>query len=359
MIKNFFHFNIIPGHSGNLGEIVMGRPRALNAHNQAMCITLATQLHEWAQDNSIKAVIIRSADERAFCAGGDIRELYDIGRHGQWSRACDFFYDEYRLVKQIYHYPKPYIALIDGIAMGGGLGISVHGSHCLVTERALLAMPEAAIGFFPDVAGSYFFNRSPGKLGVYLALTGARIKAADAIYTGLAKTMLSSSHIPALIEALAATQFPGDARVGVDQILQEFSITPDPAPLTSLQTKIDQYFAGNNLESILNILEQDQSDWAKNTLHLLHSRSPTSLKVILQQLRVTNEADITACLRLDYILAQSFLQSHDFYEGVRAVVVDKNQDARWSPASLAEVTDDMVNSYFDTTNKSILNFDIA
>lgn len=342
----YFQFNVLPGTGGAVGEIVMQRPQALNAHDKTMCIALSTQLQAWANDAAIKAVVIRSGTERAFCAGGDIRAVYELGRQGQTAEALTFFYHEYQLVQQIVNYPKPYIALIDGIAMGGGLGISVHGSHCVVTEHALMAMPETAIGFFPDVGASYFFNRSPHEIGTYLALTGARIKAADAVYVGLAKAMLSSSHISAFITALRTQQFSGDANACVDQILHDIGIAPDIAPLLQHQTQIAEYFATDQVEEIIAKLSADDSDWAKNTWYMLTRRSPTSLKVTLQQLRQMRQADLQTCLQLDYILAQRFLQNHDFYEGVRAVVVDKDQHAHWQPAQLSEVTPTVVASYF-------------
>lgn len=350
-------FTEISGHHGNLGVITLNRPKALNALTQQMCQTLDTKLAQWANADHIKAVIVKANDDRAFCAGGDIRRVYDAGHANELSKADQFFETEYHLNHRIRHYAKPYIAFIDGIVMGGGLGISVHGSHRIATERALFAMPETGIGFFPDVGGSYFLPRCPGYLGTYLGLTGARIKVADAIYAGIATHFISSKHLDECIAALAEAELPGDATHTVNHILKKFTIKPDEPPLAQHRSLIDACFSYDTVEAILEQLRNHVThEWCQMTADVIASKSPTSLKITLKELRLGKNLDFDACMQMEYTMTQHFLRGHDFYEGVRAVLVDKDQTPHWQPDTLNKVTSEMVDRHFQTEGMGKLYF---
>lgn len=337
---------VIFQRSGALGRITLNRPRALNALTHEMCRAIHRQLAEWAADDAVGLVAIDGAGERAFCAGGDVRALY---RHWQAGREADliaFYRDEYRLNALIKPYPKPYLALIDGIAMGGGVGVSVHGSHRVATERTVFAMPETGIGLFPDVGATWFLPRLPGEIGCFLGLTGHRLGTADCLYTGLADVAVRSDRLPDLIAAL------GDARdaAGIDDILRRAAASfPTPEvdpPLAALRSEIDAAFAGGSIEDILAHLDRSGSAFARVTAAALRRKSPTSLKVTLQQMREGARHTFDECMRLEYRLACRFMRGHDFFEGVRAVVIDKDNIPDWQPAALAAVTGEMVVGYF-------------
>ena len=268
--------------------MTLNRPKALNALTQPMVLGLDARLKEWAEDPSVAAVVVRGAardDGRVpFCAGGDIRLLYgeqdDPDRHF----ATVFYAQEYRLNTFIFRYPKPYVALIDGVVMGGGVGISIHGSHRVMTERALFAMPETGIGLFPDVGATYFLPRLTGKAGLYLGLTGARIGAADSLYLGLVTHVVASDALQALDETLLAADFGSDAHAAIDRLLANCAADPGPASLAARQAEIDRCFAAGSVEEIVANLEAEGSDWAAETLATLRQKSPTSLKVSFKQL---------------------------------------------------------------------------
>ena len=331
---------------GSLGLITLNRPKALNALTRGMVIALRGRLSEWANDPAISAVAIRGAGERAFCAGGDIRALHDSGRAAT-SYALDFWRDEYILNAAIKHYRKPYVALIHGVCMGGGIGVSVHGGFRIANESAMFAMPETGIGFFPDVGGSYFLPRCPGEIGMYLGLTGARLKGPDAVYAGLATHFVPAEEWPMLIDALAEGDTPAD-------VLAEMAQWPLPnAPLSELRGKIDRIFAASSVGDILENLDADDCDWANDTAALIRSRSPTSLKIVYNEIRSGATLEIDDCLKMEYRIASRILSGHDFYEGVRAVLIDKDNAPRWQPPSLGEVTDDSVAAYFAPLEKEL------
>lgn len=325
---------------GSAGLITLNRPRALNALTLNMVRLIHPQLNEWARDPSIKLVMIEGAGEKGFCAGGDIRALHDWGKAGA-REVYDFYREEYHLNTAIKRYPKPYIALMDGITMGGGVGMSVHGSHRVATERLVFAMPETGIGLIPDVGGTYFLPRLPGQVGMYLALTGERLKAADACYAGIADMFVEGSRIEALKQALGKA---GDA----DAVLSGFKSDPGPAPLASQQGMIDQHFGGDSVADILASLKADGSDWAQAMARLIESKSPTCEIVAHRQLRLGASLSFEACMAVDFRLTSRCMQGHDFYEGVRAVIIDKDQTPKWQPANLAEVTKASVDAYFET-----------
>lgn len=324
--------------SGSLGIVTLDRAEALNALTLEMAKLLDAQLVRWASDHSVAAVVIRSAGGRAFCAGGDIRALYEAGRRGD-DYIREFYRVEYRLNHRIKSFRKPYVALIDGIVMGGGVGLSIHGSHRIASERALFAMPETGIGFFPDVGGSWFLPRSPGALGTYLGLTGARIGVADMIYCRLATHHIRSGELASALEKLASAE--------VDETIARIAVDPGPAPLAQHRAAIDRCFSAHSVEEILARLDREDGDWARETTAVLRRKSPTSLKVTLRQLRIGAElADFAAAMRMEYRLTQHFMAKPDFYEGVRAAVLDKDQAPRWQPAALADVGDAEIAAFF-------------
>jgi enoyl-CoA hydratase len=332
---------------GGLGVAILNRPQALNALTHRMALMLYEQLDEWANEPDIKTILIQGAGEKIFCAGGDIREIYAARRNKNLT-SKQFFWDEYRLNHRIHHYSKPYIALIDGVIMGGGVGIAMHGSHRIATEHFKFAMPETSIGFFPDIGGSYCLARCPGQTGIYLGLTGARIQAADALYLGLVDYFVPEEKKAELIDALASSQFTGEyPHTIATNIIKNYSAITAPAPLEEYRELIDQCFAFNTVEEIVLALQQHpDNEWCAKTLQTLLKVSPTSLKITLQQLRNAAQLDFDECLKMDYRLALRFLINHDFYEGIRAAIIDKDQKPQWQPAELNAVTQSDVDKYF-------------
>src|SRR5436190_20265425 len=349
--------DILFGCEGNVATVTLNRPQALNAFTLDMYRRFDPMLRAWAEDSSVKAVLIRGAGERAFCAGGDVRAIYEAGRglSGDRSLTSVFFREEYELIRHIHRYPKPYVAIIDGITMGGGAGVSVNGAYRVATERTMLAMPETGIGLFPDVGATRFLNLCPGRIGCYLGLSGARVGAADALYCRFATHYVPRERVPALIAALTGSG-------GVKETLAGFAADPGPAPIRARQPAIDRCFAGDTVEAMLDALQREaagggpDAEWAGETHAGLLTKSPTSLKITLRQLITGRGFDIEAALALEYRLTQYVMAGHDFYEGVRAVVVDKDQKPRWRPATLAEVTDPMIDAYFTSIGDRELKF---
>jgi enoyl-CoA hydratase/carnithine racemase len=320
---------------GAVGLITLNRPKALNALNLAMVMAMRAQLDEWAGDPAVGCVVIRGAGERAFCAGGDIRAAAQSGREGT-STALDFWREEYLLNAAIKHYEKPYLALMHGIAMGGGLGVSVHGTYRIVDQTALLAMPETGIGFFPDVGGSWFLPRCPGEIGMYLALTGARLKPANALYAGLATHLMRAEEWPALVDALAQGESPAELLSG----------SKPAAPLAERRAQIDRIFAADSVEAILTGLDAESDEWSRETAATIRTKSPTSLKLTFREMREGRKLSFDDCMRMEFRLSSRILAGNDFTEGVRAAVIDKDDAPKWRPATLGEVTDETVDGAF-------------
>ena len=347
---------ILLGREGGLATLTINRPRALNALTLDNYRRFAPALRAWAQDPSVHAVVVRGTGERGFCAGGDVRAVYDAGRRvaGDPDLPAVFFREEYELIRAIHRFPKPYIAVIDGITMGGGAGISVNGGYRIATERTLFAMPETAIGLFPDVGATRFLNRCPGQVGRYLGLTGARLGAADVLYCGFATHFVPHDRVAELIEALDGAL--------IDTTLTRFVNDPGPAPLVALRPVIDRCFAGDSVEAVLDALAAEaaageaHAGWAAETRAGLLTKSPTSLKLTLRQLTIGRDYDLEAALTLEYRLTQHVMAAHDFYEGVRAALIDKDQAPRWQPATLAEVSGDMIDAYFAPIGDRELRF---
>lgn len=323
---------------GALALITLNRPQALNALTLGMMRALDPKLDEWQADPAVGAVVIQGAGGRAFCAGGDIRALYDSRRTGDRAYRAEFYREEYSQNRRIFRLGKPYVALVDGIAMGGGVGLSVHGSHRIATERTLFAMPETGIGLFPDVGGGYFLPRLAGDLGMALGLLGTRLKAADCVYSRIATHYLPSAKLPALIERLAAADL-GAGRAAVDGALASFAEDPGAAPMAAHRAAIDRCFSGASVEAIVAALEAEGTPWAREALETLATKSPTSLKLTYRQLREGKRLGFEHAMVMEYRLCQYCMDSHDFFEGVRAVIVDKDNAPRWKPPTLAGVTE--------------------
>lgn len=323
---------------GRAGVITLNRPDALNALTLNMVRLIHPKLREWATDDTIAYVIVTAAGEKAFCAGGDIRALYDWGRAGDLNFLA-FYREEYQLNTYIKRYPKPYIAFMTGITMGGGVGVSVHGSHRIASDGLTFAMPETGIGLFPDVGGTYFLPRCPGEIGMYLALTGTRLKAADALYAGIVSHYVPSDRIAELLDELCDSE---NLKTSIESAAKD----PGKPAILEHRDNIDQCFSGASVEDILTKLDGEDSDWAEKTKSSIISKSPTSTKIAYRQIREGAKSEFEDCMRIEFRMVNRIFTAHDFFEGIRAVVVDKDQSPSWQPATLQDVSDDLVGEYF-------------
>jgi enoyl-CoA hydratase len=326
--------------ASGVGIITLNRPRALHALNRAMCDAMIEALLAWREDEAVKSVLIDHSGERGFCAGGDIRMIAESGA-GDASEAKAFFRAEYQLNHLLFEYPKAVTAIVDGIVMGGGVGVSEPADVRIATERTTYAMPETGIGLFPDVGGGWFLPRLPGQTGVWLALTGARLKAADTVFLGIHTHYLPIDALEAFRAILAADPaYPIDVADGLED-------DAGAAPIEAHLPAIDRLFAHDTVEAIFAALEADGSDWALAQLATLRTKSPQSLKVTLRQLRTGATLESFADnMAMEYALGGRVVQTHDFQEGVRAVIVDKDNAPKWSPDSLAGVTDAALDALF-------------
>jgi enoyl-CoA hydratase/carnithine racemase len=303
-----------------------------------------------AADEQVHAVLIKGAGDKVFCAGGDIRALYQSFKEAG-SLHREFFIKEYPLDYSLYSYPKPFVVLMDGITMGGGMGIAQGSTLRIVGDGTRIAMPEVAIGFFPDVGASYFLSRLAGALGTYLALTGVQIRGADALYCQLADVYLPAPAIASLVEDLAALQWSGDAPADLRRFIHSRAAQGLPAPsLSFLRTAIDLHFSQPTVPAILLSLEAEirpeYADWARQTAKLMRTRSPIMLCATLRQLQRGKEMNLGACFRMELNMAQQCFEQGDFLEGVRALIIDKDNSPRWAPSRIDEVTDAMVDAFF-------------
>jgi enoyl-CoA hydratase len=348
-----FTSEILFDRQGAAGLVTLNRPEALNAVTHGMVRALAAKLAEWARDPGVSRVVVRAAGERAFSAGGDIRALYDLGRGGRQDRALQFWREEYTLNTLIKRYPKPYIALIDGIVMGGGVGLSIHGSHRVAGDRFTFAMPEVGIGFFPDVGATWFLPRMPGEFGTYCALTGERLKTSDGVGTGLVTHQVPSSRWRALTEALTEPE-------AVDVTLKSFAEPVLPGSLFGRRTSIERLFAGDRVEDILRALDRESegrsadAGFAGATAALIRAKCPLSLKLALAQVRRGKSWSFSECMRAEFRIVSRIVYGHDFYEGVRAVIIDKDQKPMWRPSTLGEVSDAEVERHFEPLGETEL-----
>lgn len=329
---------VLVRHDGSVGILTLNRPKAINSLTHRMVTAMSTALTAWADNDDISAVILDGAGERGLCAGGDVVAIYHSAKAGG-ADARAFWFDEYRLNSLISHYPKPYVALMDGIVMGGGVGVSAHGGVRVVTETVKVAMPEVGIGFIPDVGGTYLLSRAPGGLGLHAALTGAPFGAGDAIAMGFADYFVPHGELSAFTAAVVAD--------GVSAALGVFAQEPPPSPLAAQRDWIDSCYAGATVADIIAALRAHTDGAAHEAADLIATRSPIACSVTLAAVRRA-----AALPSLDDVLVQEYrvscasLRSHDLVEGIRAQLVDKDRNPRWSPASLAEVTDADVDTYF-------------
>ncbi len=341
---------------GGLAVASLNRPKALNALTLEMCLDFDRMLAEWETDPSIKAVFVKGEGERAFCAGGDVLAIHSAGKSGG-ALVQDFFLAEYRLNRRVHHFSKPFVALIDGIVMGGGCGISQHGSHRVATERTLFAMPETGIGLFPDVGGTWFLNECPGKVGLYLGTTGARLKAADMLAVGLATNRIASTQGGELEDRLAALDWEAGApETLIDTVLDTMAAPTEPAPLKEHLETINNCFEPNTVGAIIGRLERHPSSFAAETLAALKAKAPMSVGLAFRQLEDGRGLDFDDMMVREYRLVQACLAAPDFYEGIRALLIDKDKQPKWTPATLGEVEPDAVSRYFDEPPTGDLTF---
>jgi enoyl-CoA hydratase len=328
---------------GVVGHILLNRPRALNALTHGMVRAIHAALDDWAVDGSVRTVVIEGAGGKAFCAGGDIRVLHDHGKAGRHGEALAFWRDEYELNVRIRRYPKPYVALVDGIVMGGGVGVSLHGSHLVAGERFVFAMPEVGIGFFPDVGATYELPRLPSLAGRYIALTGARIGAVDAAALGLATAAVESSGFDGIRDALADGGEPS-------AVISAAAPAAGPARLGEAERAVvARCFAADSVTGILAALDAAAvagSAFAAETAATMRGKSPLSLAIALEQMKRGAGLSFEEAMRLEFRIVSQMMRNADFFEGVRAAVIDKDQSPRWAPGDMAAVKPAMVETFF-------------
>jgi len=333
-----------------VGLITLNRPKALNALNLNMIRKIYPVLQKWEADPGVNLVVIKGTGGRAFCAGGDVRAVAEAGQKGD-DLTKMFFKEEYALNYAIGTLKTPYVALINGITMGGGVGLSVHGHFRVATEKTLFAMPETAIGLFPDVGGGYTLSRMKGKLGVFLALTGHRLKGYDVKHAGVATHFVTSEKLADLESSLLSLPSDPDIHM-VAKLLDDYdkqcSDENEEFSLEKFTHQINSCFDKPTMEDIISALEQDGTEWALQQIEVLNKMSPTSMKITLRQLQEGSKLNLAECLKMEYRLSQRFMEGNDFYEGIRAVLVDKDNSPKWNPSSLADLSKEKEDCYFET-----------
>lgn len=337
-----------------VGWITLNRPKALNALNASMVEAIEKQLKIWGDSPTISLVCIEGAGEKGLCAGGDMRSFYDEREGDIEKHALDFFATEYRMNHALAAFPKPILAFMDGIVMGGGIGISVYAGIRIVTDRTRMAMPEMNIGYFPDVGASYFLNKTPGAMGKYMALTAQTFNGADAIYLGLADMYLQAGRWSVLKEALQLRSWEslstGEVMACLTSLLLTFVEKETPSSkLLEIQKKVDTHFSFSSVSEIIKSLEQAEQEgdeWAGKTRATLLGKSPTSLALALSQLARGKDKSLGECLRMELNMDMHIIHSHDFYEGIRSVLVDKDRNPKWAPDTLAEITEEKIATFF-------------
>lgn len=342
---------ILLRRNGRLGQIILNRPAAMNALTHGMVTRMSTVLDEWESDDGIDTVLLTGSGERGLCAGGDIVAIYRDAKNGG-TESARFWADEYTLNARIARYPKPYVAVMDGLVLGGGVGVSAHASIRIVTERTRLGMPETGIGFVPDVGGTYLLSRAPGELGTHLALTAGMVSGADAIALGMADHFIGSDKVPALGEALAGAE--------AHETVRALATDPPPSALLAERDWIDECYAGDDVEEIVRALQRSPSEAARHAAGVILAKSPTALKVTLESLRrARGLPDLETVLAQEYRVSLRFLAGTDLVEGVRAQIIDKDRQPRWSPPTLDEVTAETVGGYFADLGPNELRLDRA
>ena len=337
---------------GALRRLTLNRPNALNALTLDMAVTMTRWLREWAGDDTVGAVLIDGAGERGLCAGGDLRALYDAAKSND-PLPQNFWATEYRLDVLIARYGKPVVVIMDGLTMGGGVGISAHAAHRVVAERSAVAMPEVSIGYFPDVGASFLLARAPGHVGAHLALTGERIGAADAIYCGLADVHIAAEKLAALPERLADCSSAPEVQAS----LAELSTPPAPGKLAAARQWIDSCYGAETIEEIIAHLRKSENREARAAATTLQKMSPTSLKITLRNIRAAlSFAELEDSFRQDYRISLACIAAHDFIEGIRAAIVDKDRNPVWRPGNLEYVTPEIVAHHFRSVGALELTF---
>ncbi|KAK5974013.1 3-hydroxyisobutyryl-CoA hydrolase mitochondrial [Trichostrongylus colubriformis] len=351
---------IIVEKQGTKRILTLNRPKALNALNLSMCREIYPRFREWEDAGDVDLIILKGSGEKAFCAGGDVLAVTKSAKEAKAGGTStihkDFFREEYQLNHLIGNLSKTFVALIDGIVMGGGCGLSVNGRYRVATERTMLAMPETALGLFPDVGGSYFLSRLKNNLGLYLALTGYRLHGADAFHAGLATHYVPSSKLAELQEKLVSLETV--SHKSVDAMIREFE--PVDVPVFSLEEHlpaINTAFQATSVEEIFENLKKDGSEWAQKQLKTLSKMSPTSMKVTFKQLEKGAKMSFSKVFTMEYRLTQRSLEDHDFYEGCRAILIDKDRNPKWKPATLEEVSDAHIEQYFAPLGHEDINLD--
>jgi len=337
--------DLIVRREGAAGIIRLNRPKAINAMTLEMSEGIDRGLDQFEADPAVAVVVLEGAGERGLCAGGDIRGLYESSCAGG-DLGARFWRQEYIMNARIGKFPKPYVAFMDGLVMGGGVGLSAHGRHRVVTEKTKLAMPEVGLGFFPDVGGTYLLSRSPGEIGTYFGLTGTTMNGPDAIYARFADAVVPSAKLPALREALTKVG-PATTSTEIDKLIGGFATGETSGPVAAMQAKIDTWFAHERMQDIVAALRADGSELAQATLKTLGEKSPRGMVVTLKLLRLARKtASLEECLVREYRAALEVFRSDDFREGVRAAVIDKDRNPKWSPPRIEDVTPEMVALYF-------------
>ena len=347
--------DLIAQREGSAGVIRLNRPKAINAVTLEMFRDIDKALDAFEADPAVSVVLLEGAGERGLCAGGDIRALYESSKVvGDLGKIL--WREEYILNARIAKFPKPYVAFMDGIVMGGGVGLSAHSRHRIVTEKTKLAMPEVGLGFFPDVGGTWLLSRAPGEIGTYFGLTGQTMNGPDAIYARFADAVVPSAQLPALREALTGVR-PGTASSEIKLLISGFATGETSGPVAAMQPSIDAWFGYDRMEDIVAALQRDGSELALSTRKTLHEKSPRGMVVTLKLLRLARaSSSLEACLVREYRAALEVFASDDFREGVRAAVIDKDRNPRWSPARIEDVTPEMVAPYFAEIGVDELKF---
>ena len=323
----------------------LNREKVLNALNLNMVRIISSEILNWKNDDSISGVLLRGSGDKSFCAGGDIVSVYHKRNISESNLSYDFFREEYLLNYEISKFGKPWISLLNGIAMGGGLGLSVHGSHRILSEKTIAAMPETAIGLFPDVGGSYFLSRMKGSLGIYLALTGKTIDGKDSMFANIGTHLLNNSLVEEFVNKLL--KLKNYSHEEVDLILDEISLNEKlNSNLVKELELINRHYNKGNIHEIFSSLEKDQSEWCVKQLNILNKKSPTSMGVTTRQLNLAKELSLKKCLSMEFRICQAMMQRHDFYEGVRANLVDKDRKPKCNPKNVYELSNDAIEEHF-------------
>jgi enoyl-CoA hydratase len=348
--------DLIVRREGSAGVIRLNRPKALNALTLEMSIGVDAALDRFEADPAIALVLLEGAGDRGLCAGGDIRGLYESSKAGG-DLGKVFWRQEYRMNARIAKFPKPYIAFMDGLVMGGGVGLSAHGRHRVVTEKTKLAMPEVGLGFFPDVGGTWLLSRSPGELGAYFGLTGLTMNGPDAVYARFADAVVPSARWAGLRDVLTKIR-PGTSSREIDILIAGFATGETAGPVAAMQASIDVWFGRDRVQDIVTALQQDGSEFARATLKALNDKSPRGLVITLTLLRLAqSSSSLEECLVREYRAALEVFASDDFREGVRAAVIDKDRNPRWSPPRIEDVTPEIVARYLAEIGPDELVFD--